>query len=189
MRYRIRFTALTAVVAVATTSACAKSGEQRAAPANAASDTASPSGQPAPAAGGQEMGDMKGMDGMKGMAGMRGGDSAGSSGMMGGAMSGMSGDMQTHMRSMMGASAGQLKAMLPMHRQMVANMLAQMNGEMRQMNMASDPAWTATADSLRQDLVRMPELGGAEVKAMMPGHEGRVTRLAAMHRAMMGKMQ
>ncbi len=39
---------------------------------------------------------------------------------------------------------------------MAANMLAQFNREMSQMNMPDDPAWRATVDSLRQDLARMP---------------------------------
>ncbi len=87
---------------------------------------------------------------------------------------------------MQGAGADSVKAMLPMHRRMVANMLAQMTGEMRGMHMPADARWTATVDSLRQDLVHMPEMSGAELKAMMPAHMGRVTRLMDTHRTMMG---
>lgn len=84
-----------------------------------------------------------GMQSMEGMQGMQRGDSAG--GMMGG-MSGMGPEMQAHMQRMMGGMTGeQMKAMLPMHRQMVANTLSRMNGEMRQMNMAADAGWTATS--------------------------------------------
>lgn len=124
------------------------------------------------------MGGMSGMNGMPGMGGM--------SGMGGGMMAQMMPRMMTHMRMMQGASADSMAAMMPMHRQMVANMLAQMNGEMRGMQMPADARWTATADSLRQDLVRMPELSAPELKAMMPAHLERVKRLMDMHRGMMG---
>jgi hypothetical protein len=104
-------------------------------------------------------------------------------------MTGMMDSVQVHMRMMDTMSADQMKAMLPMHRQMVANMLSRMNQEMRSMNMQGDRAWTATADSLRQDLLRMPELSGQELKTMMPAHQARVTRLMKMHRDMMGRMK
>jgi hypothetical protein len=96
--------------------------------------------------------------------------------------------METHMQAMESASVDSLPAMLPEHRQMVANMIASMNQEMRDMNMPADAQWTATVDSLRQDLRQMPEMGGAELKALMPGHHARVTRLAELHRGMMAAM-
>ncbi len=65
-------------------------------------------------------------------------------------------------------------------------MLAQMNREMREMDMAGDEAWTATVDSLRQDLTRMPEMSRDEMAATMPGHRARMNRLMEMHRSMMG---
>lgn len=98
-------------------------------------------------------------------------------------------EMQTHMGMMRGAGGDSLRALLPMHRQMAANVLARMNGEMRGMNMAADPAWTATVDSLRQDLTRMPEMGTEELRTMLPAHAARLTRLMEMHRAMMGSMK
>jgi len=63
-----------------------------------------------------------------------------------------------------------------------------MNGEMRDMKMASNAEWTATVDSLRKDLVRLPELSNAELTAMMPAHLARVTRLSEMHQKMMRSM-
>ena len=66
-----------------------------------------------------------------------------------------------------------MHAMMPQHRQMVANMLARMNREMQEMNMASDTAWSATVDSLRQDLTRMPEMNAEELHASMPEHRRR----------------
>lgn len=117
-----------------------------------------------------------------------------------GAMSGMGGmggmqddsmmqQMQAHMAAMMGAGADSMAAMMPQHRQMAANMLAQMNREMREMNMTADEAWTATVDSLRQDLTRMPEMSTEEMQTFMPGHHARMERLMEMHRTMMGDMR
>jgi D-mannonate dehydratase len=109
------------------------------------------------------------------------------------AMPGMQGsgtteEMQAHMRTMHGVGGDSLKAMLPMHRQMAANMIAQMNREMRDMNMTADAGWTATVDSLRQDLVRMPEMDAEELGSYMPAHQGRLNRLMEMHGEMMRKM-
>ena len=115
------------------------------------------------------------MSGMQGMGGTQGG--------------GMMQEMQAHMRAMQGAGGDSLKAMLPTHRQMAANMIAQMNREMRDMNMAADTGWTATVDSLRQDLVRMPEMDAAELQAFMPAHQARLERLMQMHSSMMQGMK
>ena len=113
--------------------------------------------------------------GMQGMAGMQG--------------DGMMQEMQSHMQMMMGMSPDSMAAMMPQHRQMAANMLAQMNRDMQQMNMPGDAAWTATVDSLRQDLTRLPEMSAQELGAFMPGHHARMTRLMEMHRSMMGNMR
>lgn len=115
------------------------------------------------------------MPGMEGMSGMQGG--------------GMMEEMQAHMRSMRDVGGDSLKAMLPMHRQMAANMIAQMNREMRNTNMAADAGWTATVDSLRQDLVRMPEMGAHELQSFMPAHHARLERLMQMHGSMMEGMK
>ena len=117
------------------------------------------------------------MSGMPGMGGAL-------AGMMSGAMMD---SMQTHIRMMNGMSGNQMRAALPMHRQMVANMLSQMSSEMRAMNMTSDQRWTATADSVRQDLSRMPDMSASELKTFMPIHCGRISRLMEAHRSMMGK--
>lgn len=130
---------------------------------------------------GMPMSDSAGMQGMADMKGMGGGE--GMPGMSGAA--GMSNEMQAHMSAMMAADGAGMKGMMAEHRQMVANMLAKMNGEMSSMQMSADAQWTATVDSLRQDLVRMPDLDAAALKGVMPGHEARVRRLAAMHAAMM----
>lgn len=117
-----------------------------------------------------------GMEGMGGMAGMP--------------MGGMTMDqMSAHMTAMQGATGDSIMRMMPVHRQMAANMLAQFNREMSQMNMPDDPAWRATVDSIRQDLARMPELSAAEMQRGMPAHHSRVMRLMEMHRSMMASMK
>ena len=113
---------------------------------------------------------------MQGMQGMQGGG-------------GMMEQMQAHMRMMDGAGADSMQAMLPMHRQMVANMISQFDREMREMNMPGNAGWEATIDSLRQDNVRMPEMSASELGVFMPEHRARVMRLMEMHRSMMGNMR
>ncbi|MBW3631273.1 MAG: hypothetical protein KY464_18570, partial [Gemmatimonadetes bacterium] len=93
------------------------------------------------------------------------------------------------MQMMHGMSPDSMRAVMPQHRQMAANMLAQMNRDMQQMNMPGDASWTATVDSLRQDLTRLPEMGAQELGAFMPAHHARMTRLRDMHRTMMAGMQ
>lgn len=120
-------------------------------------------------------------------------DSGGKMGEMGG-MHGMMGgatmdSMQAHMGMMDSMSGERMKEMLPMHRQMAANMLSQMNSEMRSMNMAANTTWTATVDSVRQDLIRLPEMSSQELSAAMPGHHARLKRLMEMHRDMMRSMK
>ena len=121
--------------------------------------------------------DTGGMAAMPGMAGMGAMESAR-----------MMDEMGPHLRALDGAGADSLRRALPAHRQRVANMIAQMNREMRDMSMAADAAWDATVDSLRQDLTRMPELSPGELAALMPAHRARVERLMASHREMMGRM-
>lgn len=115
------------------------------------------------------MGDMQGMQGMTD--------------------NGMMAQMQSHMRMMDGVRPDSMLAALPTHRQMVANMIAQFNKDMRDMNMASDKAWNATVDSLRQDLTRMTEMSASDLQQFMSGHTARVSRLMTSHQAMMKDMK
>jgi len=112
------------------------------------------------------------------------GSMAGMQGMQSGVTGAMMDSMRLHMRTMQSASAEQMKAMLPRHRQMVANMLARMNAEMRSMNMRADAAWSATIDSVRQDLIHLPDMSAKELERVMPAHGARVTRLIEMHQRM-----
>lgn len=129
--------------------------------------------------GNQDEPEMGGMDDMPGMAGQ---DSAAMGGMM------TTERMREHMDQMAAVPPDSMQAMMPMHRQMVGNMMARMNREMGQMNMPADSAWTATVDSLRADLTRMPDMDAEELQALMPAHRERVERLISMHESMMGGM-
>jgi hypothetical protein len=118
----------------------------------------------------------------------KGGGMAAMAGMQGMMSPAMADSMQAAMRTMAAMSPDQMAAMLPMHRQMVGNMLSQMSSDMRLMNMPADAAWTALSDSVRQDLIRLPEMSKTELKEAIPAHHARVTRLMEMHKAMMAKM-
>lgn len=97
--------------------------------------------------------------------------------------------MDTALRRTEGATGDSLVSLLPSHRQTLANLISEMNAEMRGMSMTADAAWTSVVDSLRQDLVTLPELDGDELRQVMPAHRKRVERLMEMHRAMMRNMQ
>jgi hypothetical protein len=92
--------------------------------------------------------------------------------------------MAAHMHSMDSASVASVRAMLPMHRQMVANMIAQMSSEMRGMKMTAESRWTSLMDSVRSDLVHMPDMSPQQLKTFVPAHHGRLTRLMQLHRDM-----
>ena len=113
---------------------------------------------------------------------------AGMAGMQGMMSPAMADSMQAEMKKMAAMSPDQMAAMLPMHRQMVGNMLSQMSSDMRAMNMPADAAWTALTDSVRQDLIRMPDMSKTELKQTVTAHHARVTRLMQMHKDMMAKM-
>lgn len=97
----------------------------------------------------------------------------------------MMAEMRAHMQGMAGAGADSLGRMTAMHRQMTANMLQQMDAEMREMRMSSSAAWSALTDSVRQDLTGMPEVGADELPRFMERHRARVERLMAHHDVMM----
>jgi hypothetical protein len=121
-----------------------------------------------------------GMAGMQGTAGMQG---------MEGMMGASNQQMRDHMRMMATDNADSLSSMMPMHRQMTANMISDFNRQMREMNMQADAAWTAIMDSVRQDLTRLPEVSAQELRTLMPAHRGRVMRLIEMHENMMKRMR
>lgn len=130
---------------------------------------------------------------MNGMPGMSGKNMNGTSGNVAGDTSGtmmspMMEQMQAHLRKLDGVGGDSLKAMLSMHRSMVANMIAESNDQMRKMNMSATPAWQDSIDSLRQDLVRMPDMTASQLHSFMPEHRARIMRFMEMHRSMMSGM-
>ena len=149
-----------ALIAAATVTACRSSDDD----ASRAGDSA---GRMDSAGGTAVMPGMPGMGGMMGAA--------------------MMDSMHAHMRMMDTMTTDQMRAMMPMHRQMATNMLSRMDEDMRSRNVTAAPAWTATLDSLRQDLARLPEMSGPELRPMMTAHHARMTRLMQMHRDTMGK--
>ena len=149
-----------ALIAAATVTACRSSDRDA---SRAAGDTAARTDS----AGGAVMPGMGGMGGMMGAA--------------------MMDSMHAHMRMMDTMRIDQMRAMMPMHRQMATNMLSRMDEDMRSRNVTATPAWTATVDSLRQDLARMPQMSGPELRTLMTAHHARMTRLMQMHRDVMGK--
>jgi hypothetical protein len=100
----------------------------------------------------------------------------------------MMADMESQLVRMRDMPSDSMKGMVPRHRQMVANLIAQLDREMRDMNMPADAAWNSALDSLRQDLRVMPELRAQALREMMPAHSSRVRRVIEMHRSMMAKM-
>ncbi len=125
---------------------------------------------------------------MNGMRGMTTSEPDSAPGMLG-MMNGLSPEMDSQLRSMGSADAATMRTLIPGHRQMVATMLSQMNGEMRQMHMPADAGWTALVDSVRQDLVMMPDQSGESLRSMMPAHTARVRQLGTLHAGMMARMK
>ena len=121
-----------------------------------------------------------GVDSVGGMAGM--GGTAGMSGMQ------MGGQMMANMDEVMAMHGDSLMQMVPDHGHVLGGMMDQMNNEMKGMNKAADPKWTALADSLRDDMAKMSGMSAAEMESFMAIHRGRMSRLMEMHGSMMGGM-
>ena len=78
-------------------------------------------------------------------------------------------------------------AMLARHEELASRMLDAMGSDMRMMGMPGDSAWTALADSVRQDLAVLPTLSGRVLETRMRAHDMRMRRLIDMHAGMMHK--
>lgn len=154
------------LVSLVTLAACGGGAEEAQQSTAEPQSAAAPAPAPATDTAGQAMGGMQGMGGMD---------------------NGMMAQMQSHMQAMQGMSADSLEKALPEHRQMTANMMAQMNQQMK--GMSAGPEWNEAVDAVRQDLTRMPEMSAEELKAYMPEHQQHVTKLMELHRSMMGSMK
>jgi hypothetical protein len=97
----------------------------------------------------------------------------------------MMSNVRAHMDSMMRMSPQQMQATMAEHEKMMSQMMDQIGGEMRQMNMSATPEWSALTDSVKQDLAELPGINGARLSARMKAHAERVKRLIDKHEAMM----
>jgi hypothetical protein len=77
------------------------------------------------------------------------------------------------------AAPAQIESLVPRHVQLVTHTLVLLELNRRKAGAPADPAWTATADSVRADLKAMPTLSPAALTAMLPAHVARVQRLVA----------
>ena len=93
--------------------------------------------------------------------------------------------MEKRLESLEGVSAAQMKTIVPAHGQLVARLLAELDADLRTMNLAPDAAWRALTDSVRRDLTRMPKMEGSELRVFMPDHHRRVDHLMTTHRKLM----
>ena len=96
--------------------------------------------------------------------------------------------MRAHTDSMAKMSPEQMTRVMARHERMMSQMMDRMGGEMRQMQMAETPEWSALADSVRQDLAELTSLSGNALSSRMQAHAERVRRLIAMHKRMIGGM-
>jgi hypothetical protein len=96
--------------------------------------------------------------------------------------------MRAHVDSMAKMTPEQMSRVMARHERMMSQMMDQMGGEMRQMQMPETREWSALADSVRQDLGELPSLSGNALSSRMQAHAQRVRRLIAMHKRMIGGM-
>lgn len=118
-------------------------------------------------------------------------DSGGMSSMPGMAAAGGSGtvsmiaDMKAKLDDIEKLDADSLAKIVQDHRSKAAALLSEMNREMASMQMQGDAAWSTMADSVRRDLITLPETNRAGLKTLMAAHRGRMLRLMQMHADMM----
>ena len=105
---------------------------------------------------------------------------------MGGDQMRVTQQMRMHMQQMSGAQSDSLLQVMPMHRQMAGQMLAGMDSATMGRGMQMDSTWSATMDSVRDDLSRMEAMSAEELEEFMPAHRARVERLMSMHDSVMG---
>ena len=103
--------------------------------------------------------------------------------MPGAACSAMMDAARTQTYRMTGMTGSQMAAIMPMHRQAVTNVLAQMTSHMQQMGVSPSPAFSALADSIRADLDQMSAMSPAALVRAMPAHDARLSRLEQSHMA------
>ena len=90
-----------------------------------------------------------------------------------------------HDRALRRLRGSKLMAALPEHRYLTANLVSQMQMDMRAAQISTARPWDALVDSVLHDLVRLPDESVSGVTAMMPAHRARVARLITMHALML----
>ena len=93
--------------------------------------------------------------------------------------------MRAHLDSMAVMRPEEMAATMARHQDRASRMMDAMGADMRGMNMQPDSAWTALADSLRQDMAELPSLSGEPLKSRMEAHIARMRRMMTMHQGMM----
>lgn len=96
--------------------------------------------------------------------------------------------LRLHLRQMQGVRGDSLRAMLPVHRQMLAGLMARSPG----MPMMHDAGWQALMDSLHRDMALLADPSGLSATAMdsiMAVHRGRVERMLDMHPGWRGRVR
>ena len=102
-----------------------------------------------------------------------------------GASAAMMRDWVAHDRALRRLRGSKLMAALPDHRQLTANLVSQMQMDMRAAQISTARPWDALVDSVLHDLVRLPDESVSGVTSMMPAHRARVARLITMHARML----
>ena len=87
-------------------------------------------------------------------------------------------EMRTHLNVMTAAGGDEMVPMIPQHQQMVATLLTELSA-----SAPNNPGFTATADSIRQDLSRMSNMPANELDQLMDPHAERINRLMQMYEA------
>jgi hypothetical protein len=77
------------------------------------------------------------------------------------------------------AAPAQIESLVPRHVQLVTHTLVLLEMSRQKAGTPADPAWTATADSVKADLKAMPGLTPSALTAMLPAHVARIQRLVA----------
>ena len=102
-----------------------------------------------------------------------------------GASAAMMRDWVAHDRALRRLRGRKLMAALPDHRRVTANLVSQMQMDMRAAQISTARPWDALVDSVLHDLVRLADESVSGVTARMPAHRARVARLITMHARML----
>jgi hypothetical protein len=94
-------------------------------------------------------------------------------------------EMRSHLNVLTAAGGDEMVAMVPQHRQQVESLITTLSGT----GASSNPAWSPTVDSVRQDLTRMQGMPANELEVLVEQNAERVTRLIDMYEASAGGAQ